>query len=1596
MPDVDQLRARIGSARAEAEEHAAAQRRAAVEVAAADASLERSRRRGDADAVAEAEDALAAARRTYEAAARVAKASAGRIHELQIELADAVDRAEDLFELVSAAEPILLLPVRLETRWKMTAPGSRELLIRIYPDDVHSDTFERELTEEEETWGDTYWQQTGAATNDEERRAAWAQLTGRFGPARAAWVALATDPAGTTPPQQRSGAWTRAPRSRVLPDRWVAVLITDAADEPNRRLVAATNVVPDSLATGPDPTADDAPPATGMPAIDEGMRWMVEFAEAERVGMALRVSIPAGVSRVTELLVFGVKASLAAVDSATRIEELLAAHHYTGGLGFVRPGTPTNNTSEADSGYRSRLGVADRSYAVEREAPLVAAGDGSDGDTLARDLGLDVGVFAHVAGADDVCGRDAQAMNAALWPATWGYFLDQMMAETFDEADIERGRQHFVQFVRGGGPQPSLRVRRQPYGILPVTSLDAYHPLPKRGGPASTTHVAARPDGGPQLDGALAGFLRRARDRWRASVAEAPRLGRTADVDADLVEVLGQDGISSRYAAQPLLGGNYLLNLWSFLGLGNQGWETLTEEAQARGRAQLASVGASDWSPRLLDAIFWSWVELNGPHVDGNAPLVEDERMSDTTALADNYLTWLLDAGIGALRDETYPGGRAPNALLYLLLRHSLLLALLAAADAMSGDVSERRVAVTATAAKRAWREPELVDVALDAPTAVAWDFGDVVVSRNGESTSAGRVAEDVYREGQGRPRPGAPPAPTDRVFAELRDVGAALAHLERRPTAVLDRALAQTLDLGSHRLDAWITSLATKRLTELRAAGVAGIRVGAYGWLEDLRPRRATVRPELPADAEPETDASNLGFVHAPSVGQAATAAVLQAGARSHTDADGNVLAVDLTSRRVRLAESLLEGVREGQALGALLGYRFERALHDASDADSGLELDRFILPFRTIAPLTAGRRDPSDTGALEAIAASNVVDGLALLDLHTQNRIVYGQAPLPSATDVERNAIERVLADVADVTDAVADAVLAESVHQLVQGNPTRAGATLDAIATGEAPPPDLHFARTPRTGVGVAHRLSLLFSRSVAPSAIDPVQYPKRAREDAEPELHSWVANLLGPLSRVVCHASFEWTDELGDSQTGPVEVRLSELGVAPLDIVYASMPSEQQQRTELDQRAVGVALQKRPTGTPARAHVQLDYTRSGLSTGQLSFDELLELARAVRELMAAATPLTAIDLVLPEEAQQLGASIDLADLHGRAQRARARVQLLHDDLDPMSGDKNALRAAILATSVLGVQGAVPVSPVDGSVVSQVDASALDELALLREQAASVKAELEARLDRIDAIVQPPASAGEQAAVDFELARLAEAFGAGFMIVPRFSLRGAAAAELQASFDRSADLQGGDPKAASAWFGRAARVREGAARLETVLLYGAALGRTDLDFDVAQLPHGVDERWVGLPPDSGRVPGGRLSLVAKRSAGFDAADSLAGLSIDDWVEVVPGDAEDTGVTFHFDASGTEAPQAWLVAVHPDPLAAGRETDEPHWSLETLEAVLRETLELAELRAVDEDALRGAGQFLPAAYFASNEAGDTVSTDFTRNAVQARRRRP
>ena len=86
-----------------------------------------------------------------------------------------------------------------------------------------------------------------------------------------------------------------------------------------------------------------------------------------------------------------------------------------------------------------------------------------------------------------------------------------------------------------------------------------------------------------------------------------------------------------------------------------------------------------------------------------------------------------------------------------------------------------------------------------------------------------------------------------------------------------------------------------------------------AYGWVLDLKEDKA----------EPISDE----YIIAPSITHAKTAAVLRSAyaksqrGDSHKDVDNNTLAINLSARRVRIAKRIIDGVKSGLAIGAILG---------------------------------------------------------------------------------------------------------------------------------------------------------------------------------------------------------------------------------------------------------------------------------------------------------------------------------------------------------------------------------------------------------------------------------------------------------------------------------------------------------------------------------------------------------------------------------------------------------------------------------------------------------------------------------------------------
>lgn len=1372
---------------------------------------------------------------------------------------------------LDARFPVALLPVRLETR----LIGSL-LKVRIFPDEIFADTHETGLTADERADGKAYVAAMQAGVDAE--RDVWRGLVSRWTAPRAAYIVLAVLRGST---ETREESWSRAALA-MLPDRWVVRAYQGSAVYTK---TSAAVKQPLALTFSPTSTGADRVPLSDDLSIDADLLWTVDFAVAQGAGMAVTIDLgapdlpsmpvpPAGAG-VDMLVAVGVSESMPADGGAARLRGLLDAHHYTRGLGFLRAGTPTNNTPEAPSAFPPPDPNGSSTFATERGAPLVtpASNPGANGVQLARAFGLPTGAgeqvaaVEHVEGAAEDSDTAAAAMNDALWPATLGYFMEQMMAPRFDAAGIASARQFFVEHLRAGGPLPSFRVGRVPYGLLPAASL---------------TRLSR--------ESPLANTLRAVRDTYFVSAAQqAARVtGGSADPEGDLLKVLAVDASCRAVRMRILIGNEVSANTAGWLG------DAATAEVQRRQAARLAAAATllgtvgPGGDARISGLDGGDVYELIGAPLVTGAPLSEDAGLEGADGTGLNYIRWLVDnatTNVDAIKNDTLPGMARP--LLYRVLRHALLVE-------MDRLAFGHLVATNAVdAADRT--EREMVRLA---PTDV-------------RLTTYERIHAAVMLP----------------AFAgDLSPYLARLSTLATLPTAELHRRFGETLDTCAHRLDAWITALASERLWNMRSTAPNGCHVGGFGWVENVRP------------ASPRS--SPGGFIHAPSSAQAGAAAILRNGFLSR-GGQGSAYAVDLSSSRVRDALALIDGTRQGEPLSALLGYRFERDLHER-------QLEPLIAPLRSHFPLVAGKT-PEGDGPTELVAARNVVDGLALrLAWNDKTSPFSGGGVLPPLSPSQLQSLHEALDALNACVDGLADVLTAESIFQAVRGNPMAAAASLDAMAAGVTPPkPDVVC--TPRSGVSFTQRLVV----ALAGGAV-PTQGPwgaRTPRADAEPYLDGWAGTLMGPPSQIDCTVRF------ADGRTQLVT--LDALALRPLDLIaLARTTPTGAGDAELDRRVLAAA------GAPTGAHV--DY---GLSGTTHSFAVVLELARTIGELLAVVRPLSPRDLVAPVDAGSVVPG--LAEAQEAAARARAAMQQLADaksaleqaqsavtsrlgtpDAPPTEAQIAALRGALAGASAFGVIGVYPASAASEADLVAIGGSALLELNTRMKAAPA--------LNVVDPVALISASADAMHAV----------FGRDFVFLPRVvaSLAGPLAASPGLVGDQNLPRQA---------LQQMARVRPSVGRWRAMWLYGQALGAGAPSLEVAQLPTAA--AWAGRP--GAAIPPATLSLIVHRPTHAPAESGWAGLVVDEWNETVPSAVQQTALSFRYETPIAEAPQAVLLAVPPATAAT--------WDLEMLIDTVRETLLLAKIRAVDSSLLAGVRPFLPAICLTGNTANEAVSTDFLKSLV-------
>src|SRR5690606_25103431 len=457
------------------------------------------------------------------------------------------------FSELDSSQPLLLLPVRLETRFEQ-----RDLKIRVYPDQIHLDEHEPLLTADEQTYGRRFWRHRLAAADQPTRREGEAWFAAHVPARRAAYVARQTRPkiaesgAPVCPKLAlREAASPR--RAAALPDRWAAIGYCQGAE----LSVQFAASIPAELACAPrleDATAWSK--GEGALPIDEAVAWMVDYDEARRVGMGLTVSLDATeYARVQQhglnLLVVGVRGEAPQVAAQT-LEGLLRAHLYTDGLELVPQGTPTNNTDERAAGWTEEVDDLEDLFARELDGAEAGTDPGADAGRLSTALGVRPALLARVRNGNVAEDGSMAAMNRALWPVTWGRYFDDLLATVAeareDPADqvsilpaaaIAYTREFFVEQVRGGAPLPTLAIGSQPYGVLPVRRTREGLGLRR---PADM----------------LEWVLIDLKARWRASLPEVPRLDPVvgdrigSDPKDDAVVILGSLPHPKRFAVRRL------------------------------------------------------------------------------------------------------------------------------------------------------------------------------------------------------------------------------------------------------------------------------------------------------------------------------------------------------------------------------------------------------------------------------------------------------------------------------------------------------------------------------------------------------------------------------------------------------------------------------------------------------------------------------------------------------------------------------------------------------------------------------------------------------------------------------------------------------------------------------------------------------------------------------------------------------------------------------------------------------------------------------------------------------------------------------------
>ena len=1506
-------------------------------------------------------------------------------------------------ELLPGGDPIVFMPLRLETRFK-----DDNLLVRVFPDEIFSNQHKTGLSDSEIKAGEDYWKKRLEARRSPEidyeqtKKTLWQNLANLFFPQRATWIILQTQPINweeNPPPSsltfpEPNLLKNEKPSEHLLPSRLVLLMETDDG----KVTAEFSNVIPPDLHLIPDFDNSEyfktieqknGDVSETRFSLGDEIAWMGNFEAALDKGMAFELKLTNNTQHIKWLLVVGVRESLTPTEGSEKLHSLLESHYFSSkGLHLVPQGTPTNNSEEGRTIFEDRNLVRPDDYDLynpDLDKRIESHNDpafATDQQRLSERLGIPfedsilrrVGPHRrakqdlHQDGLADF--RESRLMNSALYHATLGYYTENALNGVFGPSIGSSLRTFYLNHVSGRGPLPALRRGNQPYGWVLCGDVSNF---------SSTSNA-------PDEDKAIARFIRLLEREVSRLAHHALHIGqlfnaqgeKTPDTSEILEELMKIHPMSVQYFRRDLSknseidesSGKLIEALWTLLAkqsLNNPDFENLLllhltgQRRKEHGahavcypeepvsemhsiaeidpdhqRKMHAPFMAAGPGPGLVNYIagLLEWLSMGVENIS-NQPYVRDEPLPLLYYLLKSavlhqtekcVLLWLKHEGFTV-------NGRNIHDMDYLQIKMEVLYPNNATLQEEEKEMTIAQYILAMRSLKEYTQKHVTTEYGIGERNLYIHEIPNKYFFHMLEDEAKWKA----LREKLINNKPDNPNEALHTAYTDLLEMIKSLYVLAGMPTARLERCFAEHIDSMTYRADAWITGLLSSRLDAMRKgdAGVPkadGAFIGAYGWLLDIR------RSAGQADG---------GYVHAPSLAQAATGALLKNGFK-HYGANTGAFAVDLFSERVRKGIFLLEGLQEGFELSALLGYQFERALHDA-------QLDEYIPGIRSNNALNNKVFIKGDQQSGEGI----VTDGLKIIK---QDRDVL----VRGIDSVHQKTIKGIADLLESSLDALSDILMAEAVHQYSNGNMERAGSILRALSEGSVPPSP-EFIQTPRASKHVlTNRVAVVMKKNTPSTNANP-------RATLAPELNSWLAGKIGDLSKI--HLKVFGKNELNQF-VDYGEIKLSELNLDPLDLIYA-VPAKLILASDTDKIPAGadqwgrriVRRCKEADISINGSMVFVDYSFKPSGAGNFSFLEKYFLLLKLKELVGNARNLHGGDF--SNQYNHAGYSLLVPSTQLEALKTKITGSIIGKVI--LADKYNALNIA----AHYGFTEAFGTLDIPNFEVNTENSERIE-----KAYESTVKA-VEGRVAEANNAMVGLESDPLEKKMEKLTGALKLLFNGTICPLPYFKFEAELADQIILVDQKRSELLkeavdtagvNNEDLMITDWLDGLHHVRPSVGTFRWVrLLTERQSTSQSKPMKIWQLPYVNDDRWLGARHKTPQF-GNKISVVAEFDGDVNqlkGPNEFCGLVFDDWVETIPYPEETTGISLNYNKPNAEPPQALLLAIRSVLPSVGSPTS--GWTLlEVIRAVMY-ALKLGAIRGVHPDELSQGrwNRFLPALVF-------------------------